>query len=116
MAEGARLTLLYVDNQQNHDMVGILVPIVSGVLWNVLTRIGCLDRFLHCVSRGRWKPNNCSKLLRESGAAYLSSSAVSVWVKTSGHPETVHAFTKTVASFDHHLRLWVASSVPTCNL
>ena len=50
MAEGARLTLLYVDNQQNHDMVGILVPIVSGVLWNVLTRIGCLDRFLHCVS------------------------------------------------------------------
>lgn len=67
MAEGARLTLLYVDNQQNHDMVGILVPIVSGVLWNVLTRIGCLDRFLHCVSRGRWKPNNCSKLLRESG-------------------------------------------------
>ena len=69
MAEGARLTLLYVDNQQNHDMVGILVPILSGVLWNVLTRIGCLDRCLHCVSRGRWKPNNCSKLLRESGAA-----------------------------------------------
>lgn len=77
MAEGARLTLLYVDNQQNHDMVGILVPIVSGALWNVLTRIGCLDRFLHCISRGRWKPNNCSKLLRESGAALNSCPVLS---------------------------------------
>lgn len=67
MAEGSRLTLLYVDNQQNHDLLGSLVPILSGVLWSVLTRIGCLDFFLHLVSRGRWKPNNCSKLLRESG-------------------------------------------------
>ena len=71
MAEGSRLTLLYVDNQQNHDLLGSLVPILSGVLWSVLTRIGCLDFFLHLVSRGRWKPNNCSKLLRESGAAEM---------------------------------------------
>eukprot|EP00438_Fugacium_kawagutii_P001806 Skav235985 [mRNA] locus=scaffold592:480640:487475:- [translate_table: standard] len=32
-----------------------------------MARIGCLDRFLHTVSRGRWKPNNTGKLLRESG-------------------------------------------------
>lgn len=66
MAEGARLTLLYVDNleSQNWD---ILVPIVSGVLWNVMVRLGGLDRFLHVVTNGWRKPNNGSRLLRESG-------------------------------------------------
>ena len=58
MAEGVRLTLLYADNQ-NHGPAW--VPIVSGVVWNVMSRVGCLDCFLHYVSRRRWKPNNtCS--------------------------------------------------------
>lgn len=67
MAEGARLTLLYVDNQRHDDLLALLVPMLSGVAWNVLTRIGCLDRWLHFISRHRWKPNNSGKLLRESG-------------------------------------------------
>lgn len=66
LAEGARLTLLYVDGVENPSP-SILIPIVSGVLWNILLRIGFMDRFLHLVSCKRWKPNNCSKLLRESG-------------------------------------------------
>lgn len=66
LAEGARLTLLYVDGFENPSP-SILIPIVSGVLWNVLLRIGFMDRCLHLVSCQRWKPNNCSKLLRESG-------------------------------------------------
>ena len=45
----------------------ILVPIISGVLWNVLMRIGCMDRLLHVISCKYWRPNNSSKLLRESG-------------------------------------------------
>lgn len=52
MAEGARLTLLYVDNQRHDDLLALLVPILSGVAWNVLTRIGCLDSWLHFISRG----------------------------------------------------------------
>lgn len=67
MAEGARLTLLYVDNQRHDDLLALLVPMLSGVVWNVLMRIGCLDCFLHFISRQRWKPNNSGKLLRESG-------------------------------------------------
>lgn len=30
-------------------------------------RIGCLDHFLHFISCSRWKPNNSTKFLRESG-------------------------------------------------
>ena len=65
LAEGARFTLLYVDNLSGDS--GILVPIISGVLWNVLMRIGCMDRLLHVISCKYWRPNNSSKLLRESG-------------------------------------------------
>lgn len=66
MAEGARLTLLYVDNLESKDS-NILVPIISGVLWNVMVRLGGLDRFLHVVTNGWRKPNNGSRLLKESG-------------------------------------------------
>eukprot|EP00435_Cladocopium_sp_Y103_P036369 s214_g9.t1 len=66
MAEGARLTLLYVDNLESQDW-DILVPIISGVVWNVTVRLGGLDRFLHVVTNGWRKPNNGSRLLRESG-------------------------------------------------
>jgi len=65
MAEGARLTLLFVDNLESHDW-DIMVPIVSGVLWNVSVRLGALDRFLHIITRGWRTPNNGSRLLRES--------------------------------------------------
>lgn len=66
LAEGARLTLLYNENLENPSLT-ILVPMISGVLCNVLVRMGCIDRFLHIISCKRWRPNNCSKLLRESG-------------------------------------------------
>ena len=65
LAEGARFTLLYVDYMSGDSR--ILVPIISGVLWNVLMRIGCMDRLLHVISCKYWRPNNSSKLLRESG-------------------------------------------------
>jgi len=55
-----------VDNLESQDW-DILVPIVSGVLWNVMVRLGGLDRFLHVVTNGWRKPNNGSRLLRESG-------------------------------------------------
>ncbi|CAK9037882.1 Uncharacterized protein SCF082_LOCUS22361 [Durusdinium trenchii] len=66
MAEGARLTFLYVDYLENQDW-SIVVPILTGVLWNVLARFGTLDRVLHIITCGWRKPNNGSKLLRESG-------------------------------------------------
>lgn len=77
MAEGARLTLLYVDHVQNQDLT-ILMPIISGVLWNVMARLGGLDRLLHIITRGWRRPNNSSKLLRESGycVGYLRFGAV----------------------------------------
>eukprot|EP00435_Cladocopium_sp_Y103_P015408 s1896_g3.t1 len=65
MAEGARLTLLYAESLQNDEWT-ILIPVICGVVWNVSMRIGCLDRFLHFISCGRWKPNNSTKFLRES--------------------------------------------------
>lgn len=66
LAEGARFTLLYVDYMSGDSR--ILVPIISGVLWNVLLRIGCMDRLLHVIScKYGLRPNNSSKLLRESG-------------------------------------------------
>lgn len=79
MAEGARLTLLYVDNQRHHDLLALLIPMLSGVAWNVLTRIGCLDRCLHFISLHRWKPNNSSKLLRESGYCMGYPRFGSIW-------------------------------------
>lgn len=45
----------------------MLIPIASGMVWNVLMRIGCLDRLIHLLSQGRWRPNRECKLLRESG-------------------------------------------------
>ena len=66
MAEGARLSLLYLDNysNQNYDF---LLPMLMSVLWNVLTRLGCMDRFVSAVTGGRIKPQNGTKLLRDAG-------------------------------------------------
>ena len=66
MAEGARLTLLYMDNLQNQTL-DFLLPILSSVVWNVLVRLGCMDRFVSIVSRGRIKPQNATKLLKDAG-------------------------------------------------
>lgn len=55
-----------MDNLESQDWE-ILVPIVSGVLWNVMVRLGGLDRLLHVVTNGWRQPNNGSRLLRESG-------------------------------------------------
>ena len=60
-----------MDNLGSHDW-NILVPITSGVIWNVAVRLGGLDRLLHIVTRGWRKPNNSSKLLRESGYCNLT--------------------------------------------
>ena len=64
-----------MDNLESQDW-DILVPIASGVLWNVMVRLGGLDRFLHVVTNGWRKPNNGSRLLRESGYCR--------WVKSWG--------------------------------
>lgn len=66
MAEGARLTLLYIDNLQSQTL-DFLLPILSSVVWNVLVRLGCMDRFVSIVSRSRIKPQNATKLLRDAG-------------------------------------------------
>lgn len=69
MAEGARLTLIYVeymDSRENQNL-DVLFPILSSVAWNVLMRIGCMDRVMTVLSRGRLKPQNTSKLLRDAG-------------------------------------------------
>ncbi|CAE7770400.1 unnamed protein product [Symbiodinium sp. CCMP2592] len=66
MAEGARLTLLYIDNLQNKSF-DILLPIVSSVVWNVLMRVGCMDRILFVATRGWLQPKNASKFLRDAG-------------------------------------------------
>ena len=58
MAEGARLTCLYVESKESRDTFGLLLPIVCGVAWNVLTRLGGLDRVLYSVSCGWRKPSN----------------------------------------------------------
>ena len=65
--EGARLTMLYVDNLENSANWDILLPVLSGVFWNVTVRLGGLDRFLYVITSGWRKPNNSSRLLRESG-------------------------------------------------
>jgi len=68
MAEASRFMFLYVDySRSNRDGLNILLPVISGVIWNVLMRIGFMDRSLHLLSCGRWKPKNSSKFLRQAG-------------------------------------------------
>ena len=64
-AEAVRFSLLFMDYHEKRWK--ILIPILIGVLWNVFLRIGFMDRCLHMLSCRRWKPNNSSKFLRESG-------------------------------------------------
>ena len=66
LAEGARLTLLYIDHLK-HQSFDILLPIISAVIWNVFVRLGCVDRIITTVTRGWFKPHNASKLLRDAG-------------------------------------------------
>jgi len=65
LAEAVRFSLLFMDYKENRWK--ILIPILIGVIWNVLLRIGFMDRCLHMLSCRRWKTNNSSKFLRESG-------------------------------------------------
>ncbi|CAL1133227.1 unnamed protein product [Cladocopium goreaui] len=55
MAEGARLMLILADiSQSTSDSDStFLVPIVSGVVWNVIVRCGAVDRLLAIITRGR---------------------------------------------------------------
>jgi len=66
MAEGARMTLILSDmshaKEQNFEF---LVPILSGVAWNVMVRAGMLDRALAILTCGRRTPTRCSLLLQE---------------------------------------------------
>ena len=66
MAEGARLTLLYLDNYSSQDY-DFLLPMLVSVLWNVLTRLGCMDRFVSIITAGQIKAQNGTKLLRDAG-------------------------------------------------
>ena len=65
MAEGARLTVIYMEYKDGQGL-DVLFPIISSVVWNVLMRIGCMDRVMTLVSQGRLKPQNTSKLLRDA--------------------------------------------------
>ena len=69
MAEGARLTMIYVEYRDSKEKqnLDVLFPIMSSMAWNVLVRIGCMDRLMTLISRDRLKPQNTSKLLRDAG-------------------------------------------------
>lgn len=68
MAEGARLMLILADiSQSTSDSdLTFLVPIVSGVVWNVIVRCGAVDRLLAIITRGRRTPTWCSLLLQQA--------------------------------------------------
>lgn len=68
MAEGARLMLILADiSQSTSDSdLTFLVPIVSGVVWNVFVRAGAFDRFVAVITRGRRTPTRCSLLLQQA--------------------------------------------------
>lgn len=74
MAEGARLMLILADiSQSTSDSDStFLVPIVSGVVWNVIVRCGAVDRLLAIITRGRRTPTWCSLLLQQAKLHGLS--------------------------------------------
>eukprot|EP00435_Cladocopium_sp_Y103_P009292 s2211_g2.t1 len=68
MAEGARLMLILADiSQSTSDSdLTFMVPIVSGAIWNVMSRGGAFDRLLATMTCGRRTPTWCSLLLQQA--------------------------------------------------
>ncbi|CAK9014584.1 unnamed protein product [Durusdinium trenchii] len=66
MAEGARMTLILSDMLHSaRSNLDFLVPVLSTLAWNILVRVGMLDRALAIVTCGRRTPTRCSLLLQE---------------------------------------------------
>ncbi|OLP82353.1 hypothetical protein AK812_SmicGene36997 [Symbiodinium microadriaticum] len=66
MAEGARLTLIVVDiAHESTTEFDFILPISCGMLWNIIARVGGIDRMLAILTCGRRTPTQCSLLLQE---------------------------------------------------
>eukprot|EP00438_Fugacium_kawagutii_P002260 Skav227476 [mRNA] locus=scaffold2491:468274:469977:+ [translate_table: standard] len=66
LAEGARMTMILADmSHSKGNYLDYLVPITSGVLWNIIVRAGLLDRAMGIVTCGRRTPTKSSLLLQE---------------------------------------------------